>query len=261
MHPILHILGREVSAYFLCTVIAALTASALALPALHRAGLRTARAAALLGIMCAAFLVGARLWNVAVNPANFAGALKWYSLRLAGLSLYGGLLGAGAALAAVLHLWKKPILPALDAMVVPGGVAFCIARVGCFLNGCCAGRATRCPLGIAFPSKEAAQNLLGGYLPFLSAVRTVHPTQLYELAGAALGLPLILLLVRHFRARQGTAFFLYAAWFSAVRLMVLPLRALSYAGAVKTVIYPLLYLSVILLGVIIPIWQRRRASK
>lgn len=258
MHPVFHVLGRELSAYLLFTVLAAAAAAALALPALRRTGMSGKRAAGLLAGMCAAFLVGARLWNAAVNPGNFAGPLKWYSLRLAGLSLYGGVLGAGAVLLAALRLRKQPILPALDAMTFPGGVSFCIARIGCFCNGCCAGRATRCALGVVFPVREASRQTLRTVLPFFSPVQTVHPTQLYELAGAAAGLPVILCLCKRFRLRDGAAFLLYAAWFSAVRLAVLPLRALTYPDTVRNIIYPAIYLGIVVSGVMAALLRGRR---
>ncbi len=258
MHPIFHVFGRELSAYLLFTILAAAATFALAIPALRQAGLSRARAAWLLAAMCAAFLVGARIWNVAINPGNFAGALKWYSLQLAGLSLYGGVLGAGLALAAALHRWETPIFPALDAMTVPGGVAFCIVRIGCYLNGCCAGRATRCIFGVVFPVREASRQMLKEAVPFLSPVQTVHPTQVYELVGAAVGLPLIIWLCRHFRMRDGALFLLYGAWFSAVRLAVLPLRALTYSSVVKTVIYPLIYLLFCLCGIVLALLRGRQ---
>ena len=195
---------------------------------------------------------------MAINPGNFAGALKWYSLQLAGLSLYGGVLGAGLALAAALHRWETPIFPALDAMTVPGGVAFCIVRIGCYLNGCCAGRATRCIFGVVFPVREASRQMLKEAVPFLSPVQTVHPTQVYELVGAAVGLPLIIWLCRHFRMRDGALFLLYGAWFSAVRLAVLPLRALTYSSVVKTVIYPFIYLLFCLCGIVLALLRGRQ---
>ncbi|NLT41016.1 MAG: prolipoprotein diacylglyceryl transferase [Clostridiales bacterium] len=250
MYPLLDINGWEIPAYNLCASLAAIAGFALALPALRRAGLRRARAMVMLLLMAAAFLIGARLWNVAANPSNFHGALRWYSLRWAGLSFYGGVLGATMTLVASLRLWKQPVWAGLDAMTLPGAVAFCIARVGCFLNGCCAGRATSGPLGVVFPSKAGYQQALSEWLPFLSASRAVHPTQLYELAGAALGLPLMFWLVKRLRLRQGAFFLLYAAWFSAVRLAMLPLRALTYPDIIKTIIYPLLYVTIILLGII-----------
>ena len=66
----------------------------------------------------------------------------------------------------------------------------------------------------------------------------------------ALGLPLMFWLVKRLRLRQGAFFLLYAAWFSAVRLAMLPLRALTYPDIIKTIIYPLLYVTIILLGII-----------
>ncbi len=261
MHPLIHVFGLEIPAYSFCTVLAAAVAVVLALPALRRAGLNKARSAGLLAMMCVAFLIGARLWNVAVNPGNFAGSLKWYTPRLAGLSLYGGLFGAGLVVAASLPLWKKPIFPVLDAMTVPGGVSFCIARIGCFLNGCCGGRVTGCPLGIEFPVRDASRQLLREALPFLSSVNTVHPTQLYELAGAALGLPLVVLLVRRLHLRHGATFLLYSAWFSAVRLAVLPLRALTYPDAVKNIVYPLIYLIIIICGITLTLRRGRQTER
>jgi len=258
MCPLLEIGVWQIPAYNFCALLAAMIGCALALPALLRTGLGLGRAIALLMIMTAAFLIGARLWNAAANPGNFQGALKWYSLRLAGLSFYGGVLGAGAALIIAARQWGLSPWAGLDAMTVPGGVAFCLARVGCFLNGCCAGRATSGPLGVVFPSKAGYQQALSEWLPFLSASRAVHPTQLYELTGAALGLPLVFWLVKSLRLRQGASFLLYAAWFSAVRLAVLPLRALTYPDIIKTVVYPLLYVIVILLGIAI-VLRRERA--
>lgn len=207
MCPLLEIGCRQIPAYNFCALLAAMIGCALALPALLRTGLGLGRAIALLMIMTAAFLIGARLWNAAANPGNFQGALKWYSLRLAGLSFYGGVLGAGAALIIAARQWGLSPWAGLDAMTVPGGVAFCLARVGCFLNGCCAGRATSGPLGVVFPSKAGYQQALSEWLPFLSASRAVHPTQLYELTGAALGLPLVFGWSRVCACGRGRAFF------------------------------------------------------
>ena len=258
MCPLLEIGGWQIPAYNFFALLAAIIGCAMALPALRRAGLGQAQTIALLLIMSASFLMGARLWNVAANPGNYLGELKWYSLRLAGLSFYGGALGAGTIL--IIAAWQWGLSPwvSLDAMTAPGGVAFCLARVGCFLNGCCAGRATSGPLGIEFPSNASYQQALSELMPFLFASRAVHPTQLYELAGAALGLLLVFWLVKRMRLQQGTFFLLYAAWFSAVRLAVLPLRALAYPDIIKNVVYPLVYVIVILLSIAI-VLRRGRA--
>ena len=60
---------------------------------LLRAGFSRRGAAVLLLCACAAFLIGARLWNVAVNPGDFGPQRPWYVLRMTGFSLYGGLAG------------------------------------------------------------------------------------------------------------------------------------------------------------------------
>ena len=261
MHPLITLFGAELSAYALFGGLAAAAAFLLALPFLRRMGLSRWQAAVLPILMAVGFLIGARLWNVAVNPTVYPQVQTWYALRFAGLSLYGGLLGAGLVLAVVPKLWKQSVWRAFDAMVVPGGAALCIARVGCFLAGCCGGRKTDSIFGLVFPSKEAARQTLQAILPFFPESYAVHPTQLYELAGAALGLVLLPLLLRAaFRKRRpadGTFFLLFAAWFSAVRLAVLPLRALTYADVIKTVIYPLIYLAAILLGILLALWRNK----
>ncbi len=243
MHPVFSLFGVHVHAYALCTWIAAAAACALALPYLRRVGWSVRQSFLLPAAMCVCFLIGARLWNMAVNPANYL-TLPWYSLKLAGLSLYGGLVGAIAALLVCTKAAGKKPLPVLDAMTVPGGAAFCIARLGCFLNGCCGGIATGGPFGVVFPSQDLSGNL-PSILSFLRN-RAVHPTQLYELFGAAVGLAAAAIADRRLHRTPGVRFLCYAGVFSLMRLLVLPLRALAYPAAVKNVLYPALYLCVMI---------------
>jgi phosphatidylglycerol:prolipoprotein diacylglycerol transferase len=239
----------ETKSYTLFTVLGAIVFAAAALPLLKRAGVKPLRALALIIVMAVAFLVGARLWNFAVNPGAYGGALKWYSLRLAGFSLYGGLLGSAITLLIWARLNQTTYLPILDAMVIPTALAFSLARVGCFLNGCCYGVPTHSALGIDFPVKSGAQEMLNSLLPIggftLPTIR--YPTQLFELALALLGLIPALLIGR--KLKSGSAFLLYGAWFSAARLAILPLRSLPYTGLVKSVVYPALYIALAALGV------------
>ncbi len=259
MLKLINIGGLTLPAYNLMATVAALTACVLAIPALRKRGLSYRQAAGMLAMMCAAFLIGARLWNVAVSPANYGSSLNWYSLKMQGFSLYGGLAGAFLILLACCIKWRKELWFTLDAMTVPGGVAFCIARVGCFLNGCCTGRATSSVFGVVFPSRLAAQQEAARLLPFLNTGYAVLPTQLFELAGAAAGLPFAVLLAKRLRLRQGAFFLVYAAWFSLVRLAVLPLRVLPYPDYIEKICYPLLYagLAAVCTAVLL---QRERAA-
>ena len=248
MHPVLTLplLGVDVRAYTLFTVLGALAFAAVALPLLKRTGLGPLRALRLLIAMAAAFLAGARLWNVAVNPGTYRGAMKWYSFRLTGFSLYGGVAGAALVLAVWARWSKTRLLPVLDAVTAPAAAAFALARVGCFLTGCCGGVPTHAAWGVEFPAKSGAQELMHSVLPGLGFAVKQHPTQLYELSLALLGLAPALLIGRRFR--DGSVFLIYCVWFSAFRLAILPLRALPYSGVIQSAVYPALYITLIVSG-------------
>ncbi len=249
MAPVLSVFGLELPSYLTAALFAALAAAGLIWFALGKQNWpRPGRVSALL-TMCAAFLVGARLWNIAVFPGSYGSGRPWYSLQLSGLSLYGGILGAFLALLAAVRAGRKSLASTLDAVTIPGAAAFCIARVGCFLNGCCRGIPTRLPWGVVFPSifTETELRLLG-LRGFLSPV---HPTQLYELLGAAVSIPLALRAVRRFSLPAGGRFLTYGVLFSAVRLCVLPFRSLRYPAFVRYGLYPVLYLSLIAAGILL----------
>ena len=256
MHSVIEAFGLSIQSYSLFAAIAALVCAAMAYRPLLRAGFSRRGAAVLLLCACAAFLIGARLWNVAVNPGDFGPQRPWYVLRMTGFSLYGGLAGAFAAIALCSRAFRVKLLPVLDAMTIPGAAAFCIARVGCFLNGCCGGIKTHVPWGVVFPSE-----LDGVKLTFLTLKSApVHPTQIYEIYGALAFLLFVLLICRKIEAKPGTRFLLYAAFFSAMRLLVLPLRSLPYPGVVTKVLYPGLYLAIILIGIVWAVKNNRRDS-
>ena len=258
MHPEFAFFGLTLKAYSLFACLAAVIGAVLVWPTLRRAGLSRLRAAALLLGMCAAVLVGARLWNVAVNPANFGHSLRWYTPRMAGMSLYGGILGAMLVLLAALLPRRRNIPRVLDGFVVPAGTAFCISRVGCFLNGCCRGVPTSSFLGVVFPEKASSPKL--GALQLFAKPQAVHPTQVYELFGAALGLPVCLLLARRWKLPDGGLFLLYGTWFCLMRLAVLPLRSLRYPDGIQSVVYPALYLLLAALGILLLLRLRKEQT-
>jgi len=255
------LLNAEVSAYSLFTVLGALVFAVVALPLLKRAGVGRLRALALLAVMAAAFLIGARLWNYAANPGAYGRALKLYSFRLAGFSLYGGILGSALVLFAWARLGRTPLLPLLDAIVVPAALAFVLARVGCYLNGCCCGVITSSFWSVRFPEKSNARDLISSLLPFIGIPlpATRYPTQLFELALALLGLVPALVFGR--RLKSGSGFLLYGAWFSVMRFAILPLRSLSYPDIVKNAVYPALYLALAALGAAALILINKKESR
>ncbi len=92
-------------------------------------------------------LVGARVAYVASNWPDYAG--QWMEIiRIdhGGLVFYGGAVGAALALSLHAALAKVPWRRYADFIItgLPLGHAF--GRIGCFLNGCCYGRACSCGL-------------------------------------------------------------------------------------------------------------------
>ncbi len=255
MHPeiSLSLFGADLvlKSYAVFTVLGAAAAAALALPLLRRAGVPVRRSLVLLGVMAASFLVVARLFNRVVNPGAYGGSLRLWTLRLKGLSVYGGIAGALAALAVWLRLSRFKAGPVLDALTPPFGAAFALARVGCYLNGCCGGIPTNSVLGVVFPSRLPDEGLLSGVFELFGKPKiAVYPTQLFELAPALLGLAPALWFYLRGKAPPGTSFLLYGVWFSAMRLAILPLRGLPYPDIVTKLVYPLIYAGTAAAGVV-----------
>lgn len=99
---------------------------------------------------------------------------------------YGGVIGGLVWVLLYTHFEKMPFLGVLD--VSAGGVALghAIGRLGCFAAGCCYGKPTSMPWGIAFTSPVAAR--LSG-TPLHVAL---HPTELYESAAEFLNFLLLI---------------------------------------------------------------------
>ncbi len=265
MHPdiSLTLFGSDIvwKSYAVFTVLGALAAATLAVPMLRRTGMPFRRSLILLVFMAAGFLIGARLLNFLVNPDAYGGSLRLWTLRLKGFSLYGGITGAFAALFIWLRLNRVKARTVLDAMTLPFGVSFALARVGCYLNGCCGGKPTNSVFGVVFPSnqldEEALPILSGVFDLFGKPQIAVYPTQLFEMALALLGLVTALILYFRGKSPPGTAFLIYGVWFSAMRLAVLPFRSLPYPDIVVRLIYPLLYAGTALLGIFLLIHMHR----
>jgi len=126
-----------------------------------------------------------------------------------GLIFLGGLIPG--IVVGLIYLKLKGIWFLRDtiALYLPIGIA--ITRVGCFLNGCCFGKPTDCPIGVRFPpSSVAGSEFLG---------MKIHPTQLYSVA-AALIIFVVLKAARRARPKEGTLFWGFLALYSGFRFGV-----------------------------------------
>lgn len=167
----------------------------------------------------------------------------WRDLRY-GFVFYGGVLGALLAGWLVRRRRKFSFARVADYFGVALPLGHAIGRLGCLSAGCCYGRHTDLPWGIA----------LDGDL-------SRHPTQLYEsaacLAIAGIVLRFGLPRVRDGRWRRGSAFLLYTALYAVARFGVEIFRGDDRGGFVCG-LSPSQWGAVVLLAVSAALSFRRR---
>lgn len=149
-------------------------------------------------------VLGARLFYIIGHWSEFSG--NWgaiFDLNMRGLVFYGGLALAVPLCLLVNRLTGVPAAVMADSVAVTMPLSLAVARIGCFLNGCCGGKPSGLPWAVTFPGSAAS----------------VHPTQLYELVLDLLLFTLIL------RARKGlrsgwATFLLFLSGYGLVRFLV-----------------------------------------
>jgi phosphatidylglycerol:prolipoprotein diacylglycerol transferase len=117
------------------------------------------------------------------------------------------------------------------AMAVPLGLA--VGRLGCFFAGCCFGAPTVSGLGVVFPpgsDAAVAQAKVGLIASRALWSRPVHPTQLYESAGALALAALIAFVVRPRQRRDGDSFLVFCIGYAMLRFALEFLRADERGG-------------------------------
>ncbi len=147
----------------------------------------------------------------------------------------------------------------LDAFAFSMPIGLAIVRIGCFLNGCCHGTVTRLPWAVAYPVGSQAHFLQceAGLIDLSAPLSlSVHPTQLYSIAGlmAIVG---ALWKVRNRLRAPGDLFYLHAALYCALRFALEFVRADgSYALGLKTTQWAVL-VGAIACGLVVWVRERR----
>ncbi len=157
-------------------------------------------------------LIGARILYVILNWEQYAGTpLNIFAVWEGGLTYFGGI--AGALLGAYLFSRLREIdFKLLADLAAPAtALGYSLARIGCFLNGCCYGHAgsPNWPLGMIFPpDSEAGQ----GQVP-------IHPTQLYASFASIIIFYILVKIQPHIKAR-GNLLLVYLVLYSVYRFIV-----------------------------------------
>jgi len=193
VHPILFELSLpdgtslEVTSYRVAYMSAVFVALAIAWLLARRDGLPARRSLAVLLVSAVTLPVGARLWHAITNPEVYASEpWRLWTLQASGHALFGGVFLASVAGVLAARLMRVDLWRLADAAAPALGAGIVIMRLGCFANGCCFGRLTDGPTGVTFPPGSYAHfwQLAHGYIKLFEAPLPVHPTQLYEAAGA-----------------------------------------------------------------------------
>jgi phosphatidylglycerol:prolipoprotein diacylglycerol transferase len=163
--------GFTISSFGVMVALGFIAAAALTAASFEKAKLDRELAWNVLTWAIVGGLVGAKLWNVGEALARDPDAsLLKLLLNRAGLTWYGGMIGAILFSAIGARRNGIPLKLGFDAAAAGAAVGQAIGRIGCFLVGDDYGKVTDVPWAIAFPE---------GQPPTLEPV---HPTMLYESA-------------------------------------------------------------------------------
>ena len=202
-------------------------------------------------------VVGSKLLTALDYPGFYSGdwSLLWREVLNRGGVFYGGLLLALATSALFFRLNHLPGWKIADC-VAPGlALAQGIARVGCFLAGCCWGIPTQLPFGVTFTS-EQAHSITGVPLGV-----KLHPTQLYEAALVLLAIPFLLRLRQH-KSFDGEVVLAYILYYGVVRFFLEFLRGDPRGSYFNDLLSTsqLISLLIIPIAAFLLVWLRRKST-
>jgi phosphatidylglycerol:prolipoprotein diacylglycerol transferase len=172
-------------------------------------------------------LVGTRLVWVVGNWSQVGSVGEALKVWHGGMTLYGGILGGVVAGVVAARRRGLPLLRLLDYAAPALAMGIALGRASDLVIGDHLGKSTGLPWGFRYLGTNPA-----GDAPPLGAV--VHPVALYDLLLVSALLVVLVAFLRSPRA-AGSAALVFAAWYSAERLLLDffrtdPIRALGLTG-------------------------------
>lgn len=189
--------------------------------AAHASGIDPLRTYAATLILISPALAGSRLLYVATHPGlRRSGLAAVWGRGRGGYCMYGGLPVGLVVSIPVLRALGLNFFTFWDVAIFTILVGMIFARVGCLLNGCCAGRACNIPLGMFLPGHSGLWE------------RRI-PTQVLEALWAAALLTGAFLLRPHLRV-PGSLFLPVAAGYASGRFVLEFAREKEVSSATLT---------------------------
>ena len=209
--------GVRVYWYGIIIAIAVLTGALCAILEGKRNGIKSDRMADLICLEVLFGIIGARLYFVLFNLAEFTSFWDVFRINEGGLAIYGAVIGGMFAVWLYSRLTKADIRLLADICVGGLIIAQAIGRWGNFLNV----EAYGVPVKILWPWRMTVPAT--DYLTGLPSTVVVHPTFLYESLWNLIGFSLILW-YRKRKKFNGEVFLIYVAWYGLGRAFIEGLR-------------------------------------
>ena len=202
----------HVRTFGLMLALAFVVGAWLALGEARKKGVDESKLLNLVLVILVASVVGARGFYVITHAAEFSGdPLGAFRLWEGGLTLIGGFVLGTAAGFAYMKFAGLPFGPTADVLAPSVALGSGIARLGCFLNGCCFGVPGHEAWCVRFPAGSAAALQFPG--------QTLEPSQLFN-AAAGIVLWLVLLWLRPRLKVPGQLWWTFVLLFSLVRIPI-----------------------------------------
>ena len=217
-------LGLSLRSYELCLAFGLLLGWVLSLARAKQDKLPTETMGVAYLVTALSGVLGARgLWLVQ-HPDHFAGPLSLLQLQAGEMALFGALLAGGIASAAYVSRQGVPPAAWFDCLGPALLVGLALEGIGAFLAGTDFGLySPELAWGVRFPPASPAHAFqratLDGVIAPTSSALAVHPTQLYGVALAVVGL----FLAHRLKMRRGFSGQIAAfcfAWFALARMVV-----------------------------------------
>ena len=197
-------------------------------------GLPAGRTVLALLLLAVTVFAGGRL-HFALTKWHLFEAAPWRILRLSsgGLHAPGAILGAAAGACVIPRLLGLPLGRFVDGFSPAVGIGIALARLGCFLNGCCYGKRCAFPWAVTLGPESypyRAQVESGLLEQGASHSLPLHPLPLY-FALVGLAITGVLLWWRPHKSYDGQLGLILVFLFSASSALLEPLRA-EQAGRV-----------------------------
>ncbi|OGL43395.1 MAG: prolipoprotein diacylglyceryl transferase [Candidatus Schekmanbacteria bacterium RBG_13_48_7] len=256
MHPVIYNFGPvAIHSYGLMLGIAFIIGILLAVKLGQKNGIEPDHIVNLGIFILIAAVIGSRAFYIIENLDEFKGELSQiFKFWSGGFVFYGGFIAA--ILISYLYCYKTKIsfFIIADSMSPSIAIGLVLARIGCFLGGCCFGKPTNCFLTVTFPPNSPPAYAFG-------PDHHIHPVQLY---GSVAGLILFIILIWLTKRKKfnGQVFWVLLILYPILRIILESFRehvdrALFLGFSFSQLISPL----IILAGIMGYIFTQKKSSK